>query len=314
MSRDRPGLARRIRAPFLSSILAPLLAGSLLAVAIRGGFDPVGFLLVLVMGIGLHAATNVYNDIYDTLQGTDRVNVHRNEFSGGSGILVDAPEMMPVMYRTARWSLVVAALATAGLTWRLEPQLWPWLWGLYLLSAFFSKFYTAAPVKLAYRGWGEFSVWFAFGPMALLVAAVSQGVTLHPHVLALMPVTGISTLSILLMGQLIDLEADRAGGKLGVAARRGTAFTAGLFLSVQLLLVTDILVTALVILDRGWPLLLAVVPYLALLPGIARVVLHDHADPDRLKPVAGRNVQLHLLFSIGLVIGLLVRLFLPIPA
>ncbi len=314
MSNDRPALARMIRAPFLSSILVPMLAGTLLAVPIRSGFDPLGFVLVLVMGIGLHAATNVYNDIYDTLQGTDRFNIHRNEFSGGSGILVEHPELMPVMYRVARWSLILAGLAAIGLTLRLDSRLWPWLWGLYLLSAFFAKYYTAAPVKLAYRGGGEISVWFAFGPMALLVAAVSQGVALHPVVIALMPVTGISTLSILLLGQLIDLEADRAGGKLGVAARRGTAFTAGLYLVVQLLLITDILLCALLVLDRGWPVLLAVVPYLMLLPGIARTVLHHHGDPDRLKPAAGRNVQLHLLFSAGLVIGLLVRVLLPIPA
>ncbi|MFC1544451.1 prenyltransferase [Gemmatimonadota bacterium] len=259
---ERPGFLRMIRAPFLSSILAPLIAGSLLAAIIKGSLDIPGFVLVLVMGIGLHIATNVYNDIYDTLQGTDRVNVHRNEFSGGSGVLQEHPDLMPVMLRTARIALVVAALATAGLTAVIDRSLWPHLWALYLLSAFFSKYYTAAPPKLAYRGWGEISVWFAFGPMAILVAAVSQGVGFHPTVLIAMPMTGISTLSILLIGQLIDLDADRQGGKLGVAARLGTGFTAGLYLTVQILLVIDVLLLAFVFVERGWPLSVPAAGYL----------------------------------------------------
>ena len=304
---DRPGFLQMIRAPFLSSILAPLIAGTLVGVIAAGAFSLIGFVLVVVMGIGLHIATNVYNDIYDTLQGTDRVNVHRNEFSGGSGILLDHPDMMPVMYRTARLSLVAAALATIGLTFVIDRSLWVHLWALYLLSAWFSKFYTAAPAKLAYRGWGELSVWFAFGPMAILVAAVSQGVGFHPAVLAVMPLTGISTLSILLLGQLIDLDADRKGGKLGVAARLGTRFTSRLYLAVQLLLVVNVLLLALVVVERGWPIVLAAIPYLFFLPGIWRTLASAHEDPDALKPIAGRNVQLHLLFSFGLIAGLLTR-------
>jgi 1,4-dihydroxy-2-naphthoate octaprenyltransferase len=201
-----------------------------------------------------------------------------------------------------------------GLTVAIDSSLWPHLWVLYLLSAFFSQYYTAAPVKLAYRGWGEVSVWFAFGPMAIAVAAVSQGVGFVPAVLAAMPMTGISTLSILLMGQLIDLDADRRGGKLGVAARCGTRFTARLYLTVQLLLVLNVLVLGLVVIDGGWPILLAAVPYLFLLPGIWRTLATGHDDPDALKPAAGRNVQLHLLFSAGLIAGLLLRvLVIPVP-
>jgi hypothetical protein len=93
MKSNEPGFFRIIRAPFLSSILAPLFFGTLLAVSIQAEFSVIGFVLLLVLGSGLHSATNVYNDIYDTLQGTDTVNRHRNEFSGGSGILVTHPHL-----------------------------------------------------------------------------------------------------------------------------------------------------------------------------------------------------------------------------
>jgi len=118
--------------------------------------------VVLIIGIALHAATNVYNDIYDTIQGTDKVNVHRNESSGGSGVLQDHPELMGRMFAIARVSLVIALLGTLVLTLLIDRSLWPHLWILIIFYAFFSKDYTAPPFKLAYRGLGEISVWFPF--------------------------------------------------------------------------------------------------------------------------------------------------------
>lgn len=304
MPPSRPGFARMTRLPFLSSILSPLLAGTLLAVLVGGAFDVLNFVAVLTMGVGLHIATNVYNDIYDTLQGTDRINVHRNEFSGGSGVLLDHPELLPVMYRIARIALLCALAAAVVLFVRVDASLRIHVALLYALSAFFSKFYTAAPVKLAYRGWGEVSVWFAFGPMAILIAAVSQNVGFHPLILAAMPLTGISTLSILLIGQMIDRDADRDTGKWGIAVRIGRRAAALLYTAVQLLLCVNILLLALVLPSGSWPLLLPLLPCLLLLPRIVPALLRGYDDSGLLKKLAGRNVQLHLLFSVTLSAGI----------
>jgi 1,4-dihydroxy-2-naphthoate octaprenyltransferase len=232
------------------------------------------------------------------------MNDHRNEFSGGSGVLVDYPDLFPKMYSIARICLIIAFIATAALMLVVENSLWPILWSLYFLSAFFSKFYTASPVKLAYRGVGEISVWFAFGPMAILVAAVSQNVGFHPLIITAMPITGISTLSILLLGQLIDLEADKAGGKLGAAARKGPAFTAFLYVTVQLLLVLNVLILSLYFVSGGWIILISLIPYLLLLPGISRIVLREYGHPEKLKPAAKKNVKLHLLFALLFSLGI----------
>ena len=311
MKPQKPSLFQMARAPFLSSIVSPLIAGTLLAVSINNSVNILGFLFVLILGIGLHIATNVYNDIYDTIQGTDKINVHRNEFSGGSGILLDHPEMMPDMYNLARAGLVMGLIATLALTmFVVEKSFWIYLWGLYLLSAFFSKFYTAAPLKVAYRGLGEISVWFAFGPMAILVAAVSQNVGFHPIIIAAMPATGISTLSILLLGQLIDLDADKTTGKWGVAARFGTKATSYIYLLVQILLIIDIIVLAYLLHQRGWVILMSLIPYVLILPNIWKIMNKSHADPTALKPAAKMNVQLHLLFSILLSLGIGIYLIL----
>ncbi len=304
MAAHKPGILKMARAPFLSSVISPLIAGTLLAISIKDSGNWLGFLLVLIMGVGLHVATNVYNDIYDTKQGTDKINVHRNEFSGGSGILLDHPEMMPNMYNLARSGLMMALIAMVALLFVVDKSLWPHLLILYLLSAFFSKFYTAAPIKIAYRGLGEIAVWFAFGPMAILVAAVSQNVGLHPIILTAMPATGISTLSILLLGQMIDLEADKSTGKWGLAVRLGTRATSYIYLLVQIFLTLDIVVLSQVLNPKGWVILICLIPYILILPQIWKIINENHDDPKALQTAAKMNVKLHLLFSILLSLGI----------
>jgi 1,4-dihydroxy-2-naphthoate polyprenyltransferase len=295
-----------VRAPFFSSIISPLLVGTWVAYAITGLFDVINFLAVLVVGLGLHMATNVYNDIYDTLQGTDRVNLHRNEFSGGSGVLVENPQALNQMYRLARLGLLGAVLATLLLLFRVQPHLRLLLVLLLLVSAFLSKYYTAAPVKLASRGWGELAVWFAFGPMAVLVAVVSQNLAFHRLVYVAMPIPGLSTLSILLIGQMIDAPADGITGKRGVAVRFGNRFTSYLYMVVQCLLCANTMLFAFFNPGHGRWVLLSLVPYLLLMPRILPILFKDYDRPSALKQAAGLNVQLHLSFSLVLIITLIV--------
>jgi 1,4-dihydroxy-2-naphthoate octaprenyltransferase len=112
------------------------------------------------------------------------------------------------------------------------------------------------------------------------------------------------------LGQLIDLDADIKGGKLGVAARLGTAVTKWIYLIVQLILVATVLLLALILVTKGYFLLLAVVPYIVVLPKIWKILRVHHNNPDELKKAAGYNVQLHLLFSTCFLVGwILVNLF-----
>jgi 1,4-dihydroxy-2-naphthoate polyprenyltransferase len=301
----KPSIAKMVRAQFLTSIIAPIIVGTLLSVYINGNLAVINFIIVLIIGIGLHVATNVYNDIYDTIQGTDKVNVHRNEASGGSGVLLDNPALFGKMYFLARAGLLMALTGTIALTPLISRELWPHLWGLFLLSAFFSKYYTAPPIKLAYRGLGEFSVWFAFGPMAILIATVGQGIGFHPMVLMLMPATGLSTSSILLAGQLIDLDADRDGGKHGVASRMGTRFTSVLYILVQLAIVANIILLYVFYQGSTWALLLALIPYAFIFPKAAGIILKHHDDADKIKAGAKLTVLIHVAFSFLLIVGFL---------
>jgi 1,4-dihydroxy-2-naphthoate octaprenyltransferase len=309
MEQNRPTFFQMIRAPFLSSIISPLLAGTALAVYTSGRFEPLNFAIVFVMGICLHIATNVYNDIYDTLQGTDKINLNRNQFSGGSGVIVNFPDLLPRMYWIARLSLIGALVTTFILWFRVDENLKYILIMLFLFSAFFSKYYTAGPVKLASRGFGEVSVWFAFGPMAILVSAVSQNVGFDEVILAAMPITGLSTLSILLIGQMIDHEADKTAGKWGIAVRLGNKAAALLFSGIQIFLCINVLILAIFYMNNGWPVLFALIPYILFLPKVISIVIAQHDQMDSLKKAAQMNVLIHLLFSLLFTVSIIITIF-----
>ena len=189
-------------------------------------------------------------------------------------------------------------------------MLWPYLWGLYLLSAFFSKYYTAPPFKLAYRGWGEISVWFAFGPMAILIAIVSQNLGLHPLVWLLMPATGLSTSSILLAGQMIDLDEDRAGGKHGVASRMGTRFTSVLYLLVQSGIIANVILLFICFPGNSWIFLFALIPYILIFPKAAGIIYKNHNNPDLIKQGAKLTELIHVAFSFLLIVGFVIYILL----
>jgi len=204
----------------------------------------------------------------------------------------------------------VALAGTIALMPLINKMLWPFLWGLYLLSAFFSKYYTAPPFKLAYRGWGEISVWFAFGPMAIMIASVSQNLGLHPLVLLLMPLTGLSTSSILLAGQMIDLDADRTGGKHGVASRMGTRFTSVIYLIVQSGIIINVIFMFICFTGNSWLFLFSLIPYIIIFPRAATIIYKNHNNPDLLKDGAKLTVLIHLAFSFLLITGFVIYLFL----
>lgn len=79
---------RELRAPFLMAVIVPFMIGAVLAVYRYGAFDPLLFLMGLAVVLLVHAGSNLMNDYYDYLSGTDRINENRSPFNGGSTFLV----------------------------------------------------------------------------------------------------------------------------------------------------------------------------------------------------------------------------------
>ncbi|MFW5946716.1 MAG: prenyltransferase [Candidatus Natronoplasma sp.] len=306
MTAEKPNLLEMARAPFLLAIVVPLTIGTLLSVHITGSLNALGLVFASFVGIGLHISTNVYNDIYDTKQGADTSRSSKSEFSGGSGILVNYPDMEKDMFSLARAGIITGSIGYVGLLWTAETRSWPILTFIFLVSVFLSKYYTAAPFKFAYRGFGEIVVWFGFGPLAVLLASTAQNVGFHPYIISIMPITGLSTLFIVWMGQIVDLPDDVAAGKEGLVARMGLYKSMyGLYLIHILALANVVLVSY--ILNPGFFLLIALIPHAFLLPLMFKKLNREDKDRELIKNVSRLNFTLYLLFSLSLMIGFLLQ-------
>ena len=259
-----------IRAGGLLAMLTPLVISTLLAFKITEKFNLLGFLLAVIVGFSLHVSMNVYNDIYDTRQGADTLESSESIFSGGSAAIVKNPELESLMFYIARTGLIVALLGTLSLICASERWTWPIFSALYIILAFLSKYYTAAPVKFSYRGLGEIIVWLGFGPLAIFLGATAQELTFHPEILLLAPLTGLSTLIFAWGGEIVDMPFDKGAEKIGLVLRMGLRNSIYGLMALHILLAANTVLLALFI-DSGWILYLALLPYITYWP---RVFVH----------------------------------------
>jgi 1,4-dihydroxy-2-naphthoate octaprenyltransferase len=267
----------------------PVLLG--IAVAATDGAFTWWTALLTLLGASLaHLAINVTNDIFDTLSGADDANTTPTQFSGGSRVavydLVSIPGLiwlaLALFGGAAAIGLLLVAV-TGSMT-----LLWIGIAGIAIGVA-----YTAPPLKLVYRGWGEIAVAIGFGPIMLLGAYVVQTGALawEPFLLSLVP--GILIALILYVNEIPDRRSDAEAGKRTLPVRLSPSTVQAGYLAAA--------ITAFGVIVAGvaagvfpWPTLVA----LAAVPIALRVHagLKVHYDsPYTLMAVMGTNVNLNLV-------------------
>ena len=229
--------------------------------------------------------------------------LRKSMFSGGSAVIVRNPELEGKMFTIARGGLVLGFLGTLGLIYN-RPDLWPVFIFIFVTAAFLSKYYTAEPFKLAYRGLGEIVVWAGFGPFAVLLYAAAQGIPFHPLVISIMPVTGLSTLIFAWGGEMTDMPYDKKAGKRGLVLRMGLRNSIYALLTLHLLLIANIFYAA-YLFSGGWILLLALVPYLLLLPGISTLLEKGLENREKLYAGTRLNFFSFVVFSMTIMAAFL---------
>ena len=293
---------RTTRLPFLSATAVPVLLGIAVA-ASHGAFTWWTALLTVIGGSFAHLAINVTNDIFDTLSGADDANTTPTQFSGGSRVAVYDLVSIRGLSRLAVGLFGVAAaigLLLVAVTGSMT-LLWIGIAGIVVGVA-----YTAPPLKLVYRGLGEFAVALGFGPIMLLGAYVVQTGRLawEPFVLSLVP--GILIALILFVNEIPDRRSDAQAGKRTLPTRFSPdAIRTGYLVAA---------VAAFAVIAGGvvggllpWPTLIA----LAALPLVFRVHsgLKVHYDsPYTLMAVMGQNVNLNLVAGGLLLLGYVITI------
>lgn len=176
----------------------------------------------------LEAATVFANDYFD--YESDRHNRAAGPFSGGSRVLVERRLSFANLRAGIALALIVATLAAAFAV-HLAP--WPGAAAVLLAVTFIPTLgYTVPPLKLCYRGLGEFDVALSHSFMVLFVGYMLQGgpwLAAVPWLLAL-PLC-VSVLPAIILSGLPDRRADAVAGKGTLAVRLGARAAIGMALA-----------------------------------------------------------------------------------
>jgi 1,4-dihydroxy-2-naphthoate octaprenyltransferase len=288
----------KTRAPFFTATMVPVLLGAALAWARTGAFSLGYFLLTLVGAICLHAGTNMSNDYFDHVWGSDEVNTEfANPFTGGSRLI----QMGVVKPKTMLWQ-AIGFFVVGGLIGLLLAFTRSWyVLALGVVGVFCGYFYTAPPFRLARTGFGELAVGLCFGPLMALGAYVVQVQHLawEPAIAAL-PVMILIAL-VLWINQFQDMRADAAVGKnhlvVRMGRRRAAAVYGGLLAAVYASLVGGVL------LDGVTPLALIGLASAPLALKAFRVAQVHYDHPQELVPANAATVRIHLLTGLLLTLG-----------
>ncbi len=207
------------RFPFVVGGLLLYIFGYLLAVHAGADADLTRFLFGYAVLFCAHLSVSYSNDLYD--READR-HTTPTPISGGSKVLLERPDLVPTA-RAIAVGLIVASIAL-GVLFSLAYDMLPAFLGLVVLGNALGFFYTAPPVRLAYRGLGEMSTMITIG---LLVPAMGYFVAsggLDLAFWAMVPALLMYGMVFILIVQLPDMEGDARAGKPSIIARRGRAF------------------------------------------------------------------------------------------
>ena len=286
---------RATRLPFLSATLIPVGVGLAVAAA-EGFFDLFTALLTVIGAAAVHLGLNVANDVFDTRLGADDANVRPTQFSGGSRVIQYG---LVSLRRMSVISLGFYAIAiTCGLALLVASFSWALL-VIGVLGIVLSVGYTAPPLKLVYRGWGELTTAVGFGPLMLVGAYVVQsGGGVSAGALAASVPIAILVALILYVNEIPDREGDARAGKRTLPVILGKATVVALY-GIAVIAAFGWVAVAVAV---GWLPLPAILVLLAaplawrVLAGIQEAYEQAYA----LMPVMAANIRLHLVTGIVL--------------
>jgi len=139
------------RLPSQTYIFLPLLLGEAIALNQGSEFDTWRFVAVHLFGLAIQLYIVFANDYAD--QETDRNNVTFTPFSGGSRVLVDG-DLRPTQILRAAIIMALTSIGLGGILCVMAESMVPLI--MAILGVLLLFMYSYVPVKLSYKGGGEF--------------------------------------------------------------------------------------------------------------------------------------------------------------
>lgn len=198
----------------LAAAVMPVIVGSSIAIH-DGVFHPLAALVALLCSLLIQIGTNLVNDLFDFLHGSDKKDRVGPLRATASGLL-------------SKYEMKVGIFFTFGLSFILGLYL-VYLGGLFiLLIGIFSILagiaYTAGPFPLAYNGLGDIAVFIFFGFIGTVGTYFVQANEITAMVFwSSIPVGALIT-NILVVNNYRDREEDHSNGKNTLAVIFGERF------------------------------------------------------------------------------------------
>lgn len=196
-----------IRAPFFSATIVPVFFGSVLAWSNIGTFSWSKFFLVIIGALFLHAGTNLVNDYFDHLSGCDEANKTPTQFSGGSRTIQDGLLKPRAVLFVSLACFSIGSIIGLYLNHIIAGNVILFIGIIGVLVAFF---YTKVLIKLGFAGIGETACGIGFGPLIIMGAYYVQAQILLFNVFLTSIPIGIFVMTILLINEFPDYEADKS--------------------------------------------------------------------------------------------------------
>ncbi|NLH47137.1 MAG: prenyltransferase [Myxococcales bacterium] len=295
---------RQSRVLFLTCTLVPVSFGGALAYYETGRFDWLSFALCLLGVSAAHLGVNLSNDYFDFRSGADRPETGDRPYSGGGDALT-RDRVDPHQVRRWFWSCFLVAAAIGLVLFLRMDRGRPLMLAIAVLGFIGGYFYTAPPLRLAYRGLGELDIFLFLGPAPALgtFVVLTGEITWRAFWLSL-PIAGLITL-LLWINQYTDFETDRAAGKKNLVVRLGKRRARWGYAMLNLF----VFGWSLWMIQRGWAPLSFVVVLLALPLSIGSVALaiRHYDDEEKIRAAQADALMMHLsaglLCSLGLLMG-----------
>jgi 1,4-dihydroxy-2-naphthoate octaprenyltransferase len=214
-------LVKLARMPIVFAVIPLFLIGVLFALRTGAEFSLGNFLWGFSILFIIEIAASFANDYFDY-----EADKHNRQigFSGGSGVLLEYPELLPF----AKWASVCMFLLALLLTgfFIIISSVPFWALGYIGVAVFFCWFYTAPPLRLVYRGLGELPHLLAGVMFPGWGYFILTG-TLTIDLLIFAIPFGLLGLTVILNFEIPDREADLHGGKQNLIVRKGRYFGFG---------------------------------------------------------------------------------------
>ena len=197
----------------LPASASPVIAASAYAFY-AGTFRWVPAVLCLLFALLAQVASNMANDYFDYVKGSDKAGRVGPRRAVASGDITPRSMLMGTFC-----VLGVACAVGLGLVFFAGWQLIP----IGVIIAVFALAYTAGPYPLAYHGLGDVTVFLFFGLVAVNMTYYVQALQFDADVFLLSIAMGLLSINILLVNNYRDMEEDAAAND-GGAVRAAFCF------------------------------------------------------------------------------------------